>query len=227
MKKINLMNILIAEDDKLIAGSIRKNFTEEGHNVIIAEDGERALSILREIAFDILLLDWKMPKMEGITVCKRIRDSGNTIPIILITALSDVSNKIEALRLGADDYITKPFSFPELQARILAVLRRTNTGVDKITFEGIVLDLFGHTLYNNHKQVKLTDREFELLRYFLNHRGVIINKEVLTKEVWGISELPGSNVIEATVKNLRRKIEENFDKKLIKNIYGEGYSFVP
>jgi len=220
------MNILIAEDDRIIAGSLKKNFFEEGHFALITADGESALKFLEEIVFDILLLDWRMPKVDGITVCRKVRESGNNVPIILVTALSDVMNKVEALDLGADDYITKPFSFIELLARINAVLRRVEGKIEKIQFDDLTLDLFSHVIYGKNIQVKLTDKEFELLRFFLNHKGVILNKELISREIWGSAAFQSSNVIEVTVKKLRRKIEENFGKEFIKSVYGEGYSFV-
>jgi DNA-binding response OmpR family regulator len=220
------MEILIAEDDQQIANSLKKNFNEEGHHVTIAKDGEEALHFSNSILFDVIILDWRMPKLTGIEVCVKIRETGNKVPIILLTALSQIKNKVEALNLGADDYVTKPFSFEELNARIAAVARRYQTNTDELIFNDITLDLPGRKVNTPRGDIHLTGKEFDLLRYFILHKGSIMSKEDICKEVWGVDFLPTTNVIEATVKNLRRKIEENNGKNLIKSIYGEGYFFI-
>ncbi len=120
------MEILIAEDEHQIADPLRKNFLEEGHHAMVASDGQQALDLLEKVQFDLIILDWKMPKLSGLEVCKKIRGNGNQTPILLLTALTDVSNKVDALNAGADDYITKPFSFDELYARVKAIRRRFN-----------------------------------------------------------------------------------------------------
>ena len=140
------MNILIAEDDEQIAESLRKNFAEEGNPVMIAKDGKEAIRLSDSILFDIILLDWRMPEISGIEVCRQIRESGNKVPIILLTALSQVKNKIEALNFGADDYVTKPFSFEELTARMKAVIRRYQDNTNELIFNEIQMDLISQPL---------------------------------------------------------------------------------
>ena len=220
------MEILIAEDDEQIANSLKKNFTEEGNHVMIAKDGEEAIHYTDSIFFDIILLDWRMPKVSGIEVCRHIREGGNKIPIILLTALSQVKNKVEALNLGADDYITKPFSFEELNARINAVIRRYQSNSNELIFNDITLDLIGRKVSTPHGEIYLTTKEFELLKYFILHKGSIMSKEDICRKVWGLEFVPSTNIIEATVKNLRRKLEENNENNLIKSIYGEGYLLI-
>ncbi len=220
------MEILIAEDDEQIANSLKKNFTEEGNHVMVAKDGEEAIHFTNSIFFDVILLDWRMPKVSGIEVCRHIRESGNQIPIILLTALSQVKNKVEALNLGADDYVTKPFSFDELAARITAVVRRYQSNTNELIFNDLTLDLIGRKVATPCGEIYLTGKEFDLLRYFILHKGTIMNKEDICKEVWGLDFVRSTNIIEATVKNLRKKIEENNGKNLIKSIYGEGYLFI-
>jgi two-component system OmpR family response regulator len=146
-------------------------------------------------------------------------------PIILLTALNEISNKVEALNLGADDYITKPFSFEEVLARMNAVIRRYNDAVPVLTFQQFTMDLFARTLYANDVHVRLTNKEYDLLYFFLRHKNSIISKEKLAQEVWEVPEIPLSNIIEATVKNLRKRLEEHSPKSFIKTIYGEGYVF--
>ena len=220
------MRVLIAEDDPNIAASLLKSFSDENIQTIIAKDGEQALHFINAEKFDILLLDWRMPKKDGLEVCKLIRQSGNTLPIILLTALPDISNKVEALNLGADDYITKPFSFPEVLARINAVLRRRNSNRLEIAIGKMRINLVEHKLFIEDKEIRLTEKEFELLKFFIENKGVILSKEELCKRVWHYDFIPETNIVESSVKNLRKKIEEYCDKKLIKNIYGEGYIFI-
>lgn len=220
------MEILIAEDDEQIANSLKKNFSEEGNHVIIAKDGEEAIHFSDSITFDVILLDWRMPKLSGIEVCRYIRNSGNNVPVILLTALSQVKNKVEALNLGADDYVTKPFSFEELNARITAVVRRYQTNTNELSFNNITLDLIGRKAITPRGEIHLSTKEFDLLKYFIIHKGSIMSKEDICREVWGLDFVPPTNIVEATVKNLRRKLEENSGENLIKSIYGEGYLFI-
>ncbi|MFC2094787.1 response regulator transcription factor, partial [Bacteroidota bacterium] len=135
------MEILIAEDEIQIAEPLRKNFLEEGHHAMIAKNGEEALNLVDKIKFDVIVLDWKMPKLSGLEVCKKLRQLNIKTPIILLTALTQTSNKIEALDSGADDYITKPFSFEELLARINAVIRRYNLNTDTLEYGDLLLNL--------------------------------------------------------------------------------------
>ncbi|MHB1688592.1 MAG: response regulator transcription factor [Ignavibacteriaceae bacterium] len=217
------MEILIAEDDEQIALSLKKNFSEEGHHVMIAKDGEETSRMASSILFDIILLDWRMPKKTGIEVCKELRESGNEVPIILLTALSQVSNKVEALKLGADDYVTKPFSFEELAARIDAVLRRYKLNTDVLTFDNLSLNLIDRKVHFKDEEIILTVKEFELLRFFVLNKDSVASKEDILKQVWNLNYDPGSHLVEVTVKNLRKKCEEITGKNFIKSIYGEGY----
>jgi len=221
------MEILIAEDEAQIAEPLRKNFLEEGHHAMVAKDGEEALKLVEKIEFDVIVLDWKMPKISGIEVCKRLREMGNKTPILLLTALSQVSNKVEALNSGADDYITKPFSFEELLARIKATKRRHNIEKDILVYDDFRLDLINRKVETDvGEKINLTDKEFDLLKYFIMNKGTVINKELLSKYVWEFNFVPKTNVCEATVKNLRKKLEESTGKKYIKTLYGEGYILI-
>jgi DNA-binding response OmpR family regulator len=221
------MEILIAEDEPQIAEPLRKNFLEEGHHTMVAKDGQEALSLLDKVQFDVIILDWKMPKLSGLEVCKKIREKGNHIPILLLTALTQVSNKIEALNVGADDYLTKPFSFDELYARVKAIRRRFNIEREFLEYDNLTVNLIDRTVeLNNGNQIDLTDKEFDLLKYFIMNKGSILDKDHLCKNVWGLSFTPKTNICEVTVKNLRKKLEEVTDKKFIKTIYGEGYILI-
>lgn len=221
------MEILIAEDEIQIAEPLRKNFLEEGHHAIIASDGEAALEILNKVQFDVIILDWKMPKLSGLEVCRQIREKGNTTPVLLLTALTQVSNKVIALNAGADDYLTKPFSFEELYARVKALKRRFNLEREVLEYKNITLNLISRTVeLNNGSRIILTDKEFDLLKYFIQNKGSILNKDNLCKNVWGLQFTPRTNICEAAVKNLRKKLEEQSGEKYIKTIYGEGYILI-
>ena len=220
------MVILIAEDERGIAQSLKKSLEAEHYRAEIAEDGEVALKKLARNSYDALLLDWRMPKISGLEVCRKLRGTGSTIPIILLTALTDISNKVEALNVGADDYITKPFSFEEVLARLRAVMRRTRAEQNTLSFGELKLDLVHHLVNRNEQSLKLPEMEFILLKYLVDHRQIIVNKEQLAREVWKLPFLPNTNFIEATIKNLRKKLAEIGAPKYIKTIYGEGYSLI-
>lgn len=223
-----VMKILIAEDDKQIAQSLRKNFLEEEYEVILAQDGEKALEAISSNNLDIILLDWRMPKVTGIEVCKIIRGMGLKIPIILLTALSAIDNKVEALELGADDYITKPFSFEELMARIKSVLRRYQISSDTLLIGNLTLDLLERKIKNaKGKEVLLTDKEFTLIRTLINEKGEVFSREKLCKLVWGLNFDPHTNICDVTIKNLRKKLKEITDEEIVSTVYGEGYTFAP
>lgn len=220
------MEILIAEDDVSIANSLKKNFLSEGHHAVVVNNGIDAIDMLTKIEFDAILLDWRMPKKNGFETCKEIREQDNSTPIILLTALTEVANKIEALEVGADDYITKPFSFEEVLARIKAVVRRYQKSINCLDFENLSLNLISRELETPLENIKLPDKEFELLKFFIQNKGSIISKEKLCEDVWELPFSPGTNVVEATVKNLRKKLEEATSQKFIRTIYGEGYLFI-
>ena len=220
------MNVLIVEDEKQIADSLRKSFEAEGHDCKVCYDGECALDLISSQSFDILLLDWRIPKVSGIEVCKRVRESNNQTPIILLTALSDIKNKIEAFNFGADDYITKPFSFEEVLARINAVVRRYKSNINTIEFDNLSLNLIKHSLQTPDEEMKLPEMEFELLKYFLENRASIVSREILCEDVWKLPFTTSTNVVDVTVKNLRKRLEELSEKKYIKTVYGEGYIFI-
>jgi len=220
------MRILIVEDEKKIADSLRKNFNDEGFDTKVCFDGSDALEVISKEKFDLILLDWRLPEITGVEVCKRIRNANNRTPVILLTALSNISNKVEALNCGADDYITKPFSFEEVLARVNALIRRYKLSQNMIEFEKMSLNLITHTLETETGSIKLPEMEFELLKYFLENKDRIVSREILCEDVWKLKYTPTTNVVEVTVKNLRKKLEEYSGNKFIKSVYGEGYLFI-
>lgn len=217
------LEILIVEDEKNIAQSLKKNFLSEGHHSTIAGSGERALELVEELEFDLILLDWRLPGITGFEVCKSLRQSGLNTPVILLTALTDISNKVDALEAGADDYITKPFSFEEVFARAKAVLRRYENSAKQISIRDILIDLIQHEVSNSKSSIKLPEKEFELLKYFVDNKGTILSKEVIAKDLWNFDSTVKTNVVETTLKNLRKKLQGLSGEPFIKNLYGEGY----
>ena len=220
------MKILIAEDERPIANSLKKYLALEGFDAVISNDGEAALYELSKNRYDLLLLDWRMPKKNGYEVCLELRRIGSLIPIILLTALNDISNKVDALNAGADDYITKPFSMEEVIARINSILRRTRFTEPKINCGFFSINLVSHTIEADSGSIKLPDKEFELLSFLIKNHGVVVTRDTLHEKVWGLNFSPSTNFIEVTIKNLRKKLDELTDKKCIKTIYGEGYLFL-
>ncbi len=220
------MKILIAEDEFYIAQSLKKSLQAERFVADIAEDGESTLNKITNGKYDALILDWRMPKVSGLEVCKKLREEGNEIPIILLTALTELSNKVQALNVGADDYITKPFSFEEVLARLNAVLRRRQNETHTLSIGRLTLDLVTHNLHKEEETIKLPEMEFELLRYLIQHKQMILSKEQLAKEVWQLPFLPNTNFIEATIKNLRKKLKQFGASVSVKTIYGEGYCLI-
>ncbi len=221
------MHILIAEDEQSLAHSLQKSFQAEGFKASVVYDGQEVLDFLEnDDSVDIILLDWRMPKKNGYEVCKTLRAQGNKTPILLLTALNDISNKVEALNAGADDYITKPFAFKELIARVNAVLRRVQNSKESLKFGQCVLNIVNHEIRSPRGQIKLSEKEFELLYYFAQHKNSIITREQIAKDIWNLNFLPTTNFIEATIKNLRKKLAEITDCHHIKTVYGEGYTFI-
>ncbi|MGB9664416.1 MAG: response regulator transcription factor [Ignavibacteria bacterium] len=221
------MNILLVEDDEQIAKTLKKNFEDKGIYVVIASRGEDALNLLDNFNFDLIILDWKLPGISGLETCKIIRERKIETPIIMLTILSQIENKVKILSLGADDYITKPFEFDEVLARVQAVMRRYLSSSNIINYQELTLNLTDRTVKTHNLEIKLTDKEFELLRYLILHQGEIISKERIFNDVWKIPFNPYTNVIEVTIKNLRKKIEKATGRKIIKSIYGEGYTLLP
>jgi DNA-binding response OmpR family regulator len=219
------LKVLIAEDEKPIANALKKNFNAEGYSTTIVYDGEHAIKEAIVNKFDIIILDWRMPKKSGFEVCSHLRSEGINTPIILLTALTDIKNKVEALNSGADDYLTKPFSFEELIARINAVLRRYNNPSTALNFGNYSLNFTDRTLTGPNLIIKLSEREFDLLRYLIMNKGIILSKDTICLKVWGTKFDKITNIVEVTIKNLRKKIEAKTDKKFIKSVYGEGYLF--
>jgi len=226
------MRILVIEDEKKVARFIEQGLREEKYTVDVAFDGDEGLSRALSEAYDLIITDVMMPKKSGIEVIQELRSKGRNLPILCLTARSEVGDKVEGLDAGADDYLTKPFLFEELSARVRSLLRRSDMEKKtQLVSHDLVLDTVTHTA-KRHKpgtteeyQIPLTVKEYELLEYLLKNKGRILSRSVITQHVWGYTFTMGSNVIDVYVKRLREKIDGNRDEKerLIMSERGIGY----
>jgi two-component system, OmpR family, response regulator len=219
------MKILLVEDDAGIARTIRRGLTSQGYELVVAGDGEEGMRQAASGAFDLVLLDIALPGMDGHSVLRGIRAVDDRLPVIMLTARDELREKVGALERGADDYITKPFAFEELTARIKALSRRAESGERTLELDGLRIDLLARQVWRDDKVVELSTREFNLLEYFLRHRGQVLTREQILAAVWGFDFDPGSNVVDVYVRYLRPKIDGPGQPSRITTIRGAGYRF--
>lgn len=220
------MHILIVEDESKIAHFLRRGFKEEHYAVDIASDGQEALDKFEINTYDLVLLDLMIPKIDGITVCKKIRQTNTDIPILMLTAKDSVDDKVAGLDAGADDYLTKPFSFAELSARARALLRRGTRAADPVilTLDDLTLNPATKQVNRDGKNIPMTAREFALLEYFMRNPNTVLTKTQLLEHVWDYSYDGLSNIVETYVKYLRKKLHiKTNSKELIQTRRGSGY----
>jgi DNA-binding response OmpR family regulator len=224
-----MSKVLIVEDDPAIGFSLRDGFEYEGWTVVSAENGAMALELARDPALDLMILDVMLPKLSGLDVCRQLRGAGSDLPIIMLTARGQEVDRVLGLKLGADDYVTKPFSFTELLARAEALLRRVRNQVaPKPAFHiGALSIRFDQmTATRNGESLELTAREFRLLQYFIEHRGRVVTRDQLLDAVWGYNNFPASRTVDMHIAKLRQKIEETPNQpRLLITIHGAGYKF--
>jgi two-component system copper resistance phosphate regulon response regulator CusR len=220
------MLILIAEDDAPLATFIAKAFKSEDHITEIADNGEDALQRLQKKKYDLLILDLNLPVIPGSEVLAQVRGRDPEILILILTAIDEVAERVACLDAGADDYLTKPFSFSELAARVRAVLRRKNThSMPFLKIADLELDYMHRTVHRNGRHIELTPREFALLEYFMRNPGRRITRNMIIEHVWKLSPDTMTNVVDVYVNYLRKKIEEGAKVKLIRTVRGVGYEF--
>ncbi len=220
------MRVLLVEDDTRIAASLSKRLRAEGYAVDVASDGIRGEEFALVNDNDLIILDIMLPRQDGVTTCLNLRRKGVLTPVMMLTALDDVTDKIRGLDCGADDYVVKPFHFGELLARIRSLIRR-NTGVRTATIEkfGLRLDLGSHKAFREGREISLTAKEFALLELFILNAGKILSREKISEHLWDMNFEPRSNVIETFVKFLRQKVDRDFGITLIHTVRGAGYIF--
>ena len=215
--------ILLVEDEPNIARFVELELTHEGYEVVKAEDGREGLRLAEAGGFDLVLLDIMLPGLNGLEVLRRLRKSSQ-LPVIMLTARDAVMDKVTGLDMGADDYITKPFSIEELLARIRTALRKTVKQESKqLSYGPLVMDVLRYTVTIEGQPVDLTGREFSLLQALLENQGIVLTREVLMDQVWGYDFVGETNLVDVYIRYLRAKIAEKTDRKLIQTIRGVGY----
>ncbi|HET7010519.1 MAG TPA: response regulator transcription factor [Anaerolineales bacterium] len=215
--------ILVIEDEDRILQFLRRGLTYEGYRVETAADGPAGLALARESPPDLVILDWMLPGLDGLEVCRRLR-AGGDVPILMLTAKEAVSDRVEGLDAGADDYLVKPFEFDELLARIRALLRRAHPeAADVLAFNDLRLDTGTHQAFRGDRLVELTAKEYELLELFMRNPRQVLTREVIFDRVWGYDFGGESNIIEVYVRYLRQKTEAGGETRLIHTVRGVGY----
>lgn len=218
------MRILIVEDEFKIANFIKKGLKEEGYIGDIVTDGKEALNLIYSNNYDLIILDLMLPSIDGISICSEIRKNNLNIPILILSAKDTVKDKVKGLDSGADDYLTKPFSFEELLARIRALLRgKGNKEVTKLKVDDLEMDLISRVVKRGDKEITLSTKEYSLLEYLMRNAGNVVTRTMILENVWDLNFDNFTNIIDVYINYLRNKIDKEFDKKLLHTIRGRGY----
>lgn len=220
-------HVLIIDDDEKITSMLQRGLAFEGYRVSIANDAIDGLQHLAKEAPNVVILDVMMPQIDGWEVCRRIRESGSRVPILMLTAKDDIEDRVRGLDLGADDYLVKPFAFEELLARVRALLRRnieeSEHSTHRLSFEDIVMDTDSREVFRNGKAIELTTKEFDLLHIFMLNQNRVLSRDQLMERIWGFDFSGESNVLEVYVALLRQKLESFGGTRVIQTIRGAGY----
>lgn len=222
------MNILLLEDEADLANWVSKNLTAAGHTVDHFADGKSALIAATTQEYDLLILDRMVPELDGLSVVKTLRSTRSDVPVLMLTALGDVADKVEGLEAGADDYLPKPFAQTELLARVMALGRRGGPSAaepSSLSHEDLHLNLLSQTCTRAGQVIDLNPKEIRLLEAFMRNKGRVLTRAMLLERVWQISFDPSTNVVETHVSRLRGKVDKPFDKPLIETVRGSGYVF--
>lgn len=217
-------HILLIEDEVKLARFVELELASEGYQVSVANDGLTGLTLARESSPDLFILDWLLPGMTGVEICRRLRSTGNNAPVIFLTAKDEIGDRIQGLDAGADDYVVKPFSIEELLARVRAHLRRTQeTNADQLQFGDLVLNRKTREVFRGGRSIELTAKEFDLLEYLIINPRQVLTRDQILEKVWGYDFMGDSNIIEVYVRYLRLKLEEKQEKRLIHTVRSVGY----
>ena len=219
------MRVLIVEDDPTIAEFVAGGLTEAGYAVDVAPDGERGVDLATGASYDAAIVDIMLPRLDGLALIDRIRARGIRIPVLILSARRSVDDRVKGLQAGGDDYLTKPFAFAELLARLQALIRRSTGQAEPTTLSiaDLKLDLLGRVAERLGRAIELRPREFSLLEYLLRNQGRVLTKTMILSHVWGYNFDPGTNVVDVLVSRLREKIDRDFEPKLIHTVRGVGY----
>lgn len=229
-----MKKVLIVEDDEAILFGLENVLRDEGYETRSTISGQEGYKLVKEFAPDLIILDVMLPGMSGLEICKRVRDEGMSTPVLMLTAKSEENDKVFGLELGADDYITKPFSVRELLARVKAHLRRGEAATapseeampDEFKFGEVLVNLKRHEVFKAGARQDLTNREFLLLEYFIRHRGELLSRDRLLDDIWGYDVYPTTRTVDTHIRRLRKHIEPNPDEpRYIKTVHGAGYLF--
>jgi two-component system, OmpR family, copper resistance phosphate regulon response regulator CusR len=222
---MNDINILIVEDEQRLAGILKKQLEESGFRVETAFDGYLGKQMVQRNTYHIIILDINLPLINGYDLCKEIRATNSSIPIIMLTALGTPDNKVTGFDVGADDYVLKPFDFRELLARINFFLRRSDaiTTTEKLQIADLEMDMSTKTVIRSNKKIDLTAKESSLLEMFLKNKEKLLTREFIIEHVWGIDFDPSTNIIDVYVNYLRKKIDKDYEPKLIHTKFGFGF----
>ena len=219
------MKILIIEDDREAADYLEKAFTEAGHTAHVAGDGESGFALADSGEYDVMVVDRMLPRRDGLSVIAALRSRGNTTPVLILSALGEVDDRVTGLRAGGDDYLTKPYAFSELLARVEVLGRRRGSPEQDMVYRvgDLELDRLSHNVRRNGKEILLQPREFRLLEYLMKNAGQVVTRTMLLENVWDYHFDPQTNVIDVHVSRLRGKIEKGFEKPILHTIRGAGY----
>ncbi len=222
------MRILLAEDEKTLNKILTKKLTEEGYSVDSCPDGAEALEFLEYSEYDGAILDVMMPKLDGFSLVKRLRERGNKVPVLFLTARDAIEDRVKGLDLGAGDYLVKPFSMDELMARLRALTRKGKTIEGSIITAGdLSLDTASHRVFRGEREIQLSSKEYALLNYLMHNKGIVLSRETIEDHIWNADYEGGTNVVDVYISYLRKKIDEGEDKKLIHTVRGTGYILKP
>lgn len=221
------MRILLVEDEPTAAQMLAKGLREQSYAVDISHDGENALFQATVTDYDLILLDVNLPLKDGFTVCHELRAAGSTVPVLMLTARDAVQDRISGLDGGADDYLTKPFDFHELLARVRALLRRGQSlHAETLAIADLQINTRSHEVTRGAHRIELTAKEYALLEYLARRAGALVTRTDIAEHVWDENFDPFSNLIEVYIQRLRRKIDDGYERKLIRTLRGEGYQLV-
>jgi two-component system copper resistance phosphate regulon response regulator CusR len=222
------MKILVVEDDRIVGQYVKRGLDEQGYHADLVDDGLEALRLIAGGHYDLVVLDLRLPGMTGFEVLRTIRDRGITSPVLVLTAQDAVDHKVQALRAGADDYVTKPFAFEELLARVEAIARRPQQmRSTRLIVADLELDSATREVRRSGKLLDLTPKEYTVLEYLLRHPGRVMSRTLITEYAWDYHFDPGTNVVDVVINRLRKKIDAGHDKKLLHTVRGVGYVIRP
>jgi two-component system OmpR family response regulator len=219
------MRILLVEDDDKIASFVAKGLREAGYAVDRAGDGEDGLHLVLSEAYDAAIVDLMLPKLDGLQLIRRMRSAGQKTPVIILSAKSSIDDRVRGLQSGSDDYLTKPFAFSELLARVQALIRRASGASEptRLQVEDLAVDLLTREVHRAGRRIELQPREFALLEYLMRNTGRVVSKTMIMEHVWDYNFDPQTNVVEARICRLRDKVDKDHDRKLIHTVRGVGY----